>query len=76
MKKRRKDNNAPASRAGDKVVILPPHRRVTLQETGLQVLVDENDVILGTQGDDLTSHLLLDGDTKVVWVDDDTVKLA
>jgi hypothetical protein len=47
-----------------------------LQETGLQVLVDENDVIFGTQGDDLTAHLLLDGDTKVVWVDDDTVKLA
>jgi hypothetical protein len=39
------------------------------------VLVDEHDVIFGVQG---ASELLAEKlvDSKVVWVDDDTVKLA
>lgn len=70
----KKNHNLRPLRKGDRAV-LPPHRRALLQETGLEVLVGENDVILGASGDDLTSHLLLDGDTRVEWVDDGTVKL-
>jgi hypothetical protein len=64
-----------AVQVGDKV-ILPPHRRATLLDVEhVKVLVDEHDVIFGVQG---TSELLAERlvDSKVVWVDDDTVKLA
>jgi len=59
-------------KVGDKV-ILAPHYKVKLQETGREVLVDENDVIFGTQGDTMTAELLVG--QHVVWVDDNTVKL-
>src|SRR5271155_3155439 len=68
-----KENGGHVSlKVGDKAT-LPPHYRVTLQETGREVLVDENEVIFGTQGDTMTAELLVD--QKVEWVDDVTVKL-
>jgi hypothetical protein len=59
-------------KVGDRA-ILPPHSRAILQETGREVLVNEDDTILGTQGDTTTAELLI-GQT-VVWVDNNTVKL-
>jgi len=59
-------------KVGDKA-FLPPHSRAILRETGREVLVNEDDTILGTQSDTMTAELLIG--QPVVWVDDNTVKL-
>jgi hypothetical protein len=59
-------------KVGD-TIELAPHHRVTLQETGREVLVDEDNVIFGTQGDTMTAELLVG--QHVVWINDKTVRL-
>jgi hypothetical protein len=68
-----KANDGFASPTVGEKAILPPHRVAILQETGLQVLVEEDDTILGSQGDTMLAELVVG--QHVVWVDDDTVRL-
>jgi hypothetical protein len=62
-------------KVGDRVE-RSPHRLATLLDV-CEVLVDERNIIIGTpSNDDTLAHLLLDVETAVVWVDENTVRLG